>query len=212
MAGSSAELVLTIIRELSSNISAAKKVPFSADSCVINRDAMLDQLERLSKAMPSAIPLAVEYANSIEQIKSETDQACAVKIRDAQAEAERIVSEAQKRAEHLFQQTEQGVQERLRVSQEQSRNMVEGARHEASRIIDEAKRRADQLLHQEEIVKRAQVTAAELNANATAEAEDMRTKTYEYLDELLGVADDKLAELLQEIRVERAELNKLRNG
>lgn len=106
MAGSSAELVLSIVREISSHVNAARKTPLSADGCVINRRWMLDQMDRLNKSLPSAITTAVDYVANIELIRQQTEQDCTAQRRDAQAEAQRIISEAQAQAKTTYDQSE----------------------------------------------------------------------------------------------------------
>lgn len=79
------------------------------------------------------------------------------------------------------------------------------------RILEEAQRKSQNLISQEEIVRKARVEASEMQDSAVSETTQLRKNTYDYLDELLGAADQKLTELLNDLRLERTELNNHRD-
>ena len=81
---------------------------------------------------------------------------------------------------------------------------------EAARIIADAQKKADELVEEESIVRRARVESEELRENARQEAANLHKNTLNYIDSLLAETDRKMSELINNIRLERNEIQNRR--
>ena len=73
--------------------------------------------------------------------------------------------------------------------------------------MEEAQRHAAALVAQEEIVRRARVEVKEMQEAAQAQLSAVRRRTFDYLDSVMAQADQNLSGLINEVRMERNELN-----
>ena len=91
------------------------------------------------------------------------------------------------------------------IKEERQKILVE-ARKEASNILKEAEERFQAMVDEHEITKRATEQAKETVANANRKAKEIRLGTRDYVDSLLGVLENSLAEKLKVVQEDRKSL------
>ncbi|SCY85137.1 ATPase [Alkaliphilus peptidifermentans] len=91
------------------------------------------------------------------------------------------------------------------IKEERQRILVE-AQQEADMILEEANKHIRELIEEDEITKRAQKQAEEIIAQAQNNAKEMRIGAREYVDELLGLTEDKLIEIIETVKENRNEI------
>ena len=100
-----------LITALYDMIQDAKSVPLSADKCIIERDKALDMLDDLSAQMPAELKQARTIVQSREELVSQARREAENIIRNAHAEAAKLVEK-----EVIYQQTVQKCQEMARAN------------------------------------------------------------------------------------------------
>lgn len=80
------------------------------------------------------------------------------------------------------------------------------AKKEANNILKEAEIRFQAMVDEHEITKRATEQAKETVANANRKAKEIRLGTKDYVDGLLGVLENSLAEKLKVVQEDRKSL------
>lgn len=91
------------------------------------------------------------------------------------------------------------------IKDERQKILVE-ARKEANDILKEAETRFQAMIDEHEITKRATEQAKETVANANRKAKEIRLGTRDYVDSLLGVLENSLAEKLKVVQEDRKSL------
>lgn len=91
------------------------------------------------------------------------------------------------------------------IKEERQKILVE-ARKEAGAILKEAEVRFQAMVDEHEITKRATEQAKETVANANRKAKEIRLGTRDYVDSLLGVLENSLAEKLKVVQEDRKSL------
>ena len=76
----------------------------------------------------------------------------------------------------------------------------------SNKVNPEAEKKANELVEEESIVRRARVESEELRENARQEAANLHKNTLDYIDSLLAETDRKMSELINNIRLERSEI------
>ena len=89
-----------LITALYDMIQDAKSVPLSSDKCIIERDKALDMLDDLSAQLPAELKQARTIVASREELVSQARREAEVIIRNAKAEAEKLIEQ-----ETIYQQT-----------------------------------------------------------------------------------------------------------
>lgn len=100
-----------LITALYDMIQDAKSVPLSSDKCIIERDRALDMLDDLSAQLPAELKQARTIVQSREELVSQARREAENIIRNAHAEAEKLVEK-----EVIYQQTIQKCQEMARAN------------------------------------------------------------------------------------------------
>ncbi len=120
----------------------------------------------------------------------------------------------------LLQQVRQSLPEEIRqaqwVNDEKDRIMAEAER-DADAIKDEAKKESDKIIqdakdtfndmvNEHEVTKKANQYGEEIVTKAEQNARTLKLQSVTYVDEMLGVTQDKLKELLEVLEENRSEL------
>lgn len=84
--------------------------------------------------------------------------------------------------------------------------IISDAKAEAETIIRRAEERAKTLVAKEEIVRQAQDKATDIIATAQSKAKEIRTATNEYVDGMLGRAEELLTKNIVDVKKTRATL------
>lgn len=205
---------VSLIRDLQEMIVGSRRAFMSGNACVVDRQTLLDKLDELERSLPEAVRQANERMKAMEAYEEQIHQECAAKVSEANQEAQQIAAasrqseaEAQKKINSMTAAANAAAAECQRKAEEEARSTVEAGRAEASRIIEEAQRHANALVAQEEIVRRARVEVKEMQEATQAQLAQLRRNTFDYLDNMLAQTDQHLGGLINELRMERNELN-----
>lgn len=212
MAGdiNSAELCLKAVSVLQEELRNARKTLINSETCVVNRSTMTAQLEYLRDNIPDTVDKAAEIVKNEEQIRMEAERIRKDTLASAQAQAQGMVDEASAKASQMMDQAVQEANARMDQAVNQANATVENAKAEAARIIADAQKKADELVEEESIVRRARVESEELRESARQEAANLHKNTLNYIDSLLAETDRKMSELINNIRLERNEIQNRR--
>ncbi len=212
MAGdiNSAELCLKAVSVLQEELRNARKTLINSETCVVNRSTMTAQLEYLRDNIPDTVDKAAEIVRNEEQIRMEVERIRKDTLSNAQAQAQGMVDDASAKAASMIDQAVQEANARVEHAVNEANATVENAKAEAARIIADAQKKADELVEEESIVRRARVESEELRENARQEAANLHKNTLNYIDSLLAETDRKMSELINNIRLERNEIQNRR--
>ena len=215
---------LTIIRGLEDAVQSAGKSWMRADMCLLNRRQMQDDLALLRECLPTALESAEGIVKNEESIlKAAQDQGQAA-ISEARQEAERIQAEAKAELEKLQEQIKQaeaqvakiqkeGEQLRQQLTaqaQQQAQQIVDAAQRQGQQIVAEGEQQARALAEKENVYLRAKVAADELTEKNEAQLAQLRQKTFAYLDDVLGQAEQYVGGLIQDVHQERENMKSYR--
>ena len=205
---------VSVIRDLQELIVSSRRAFMSGNACVVDRQTMLDKLDELERCLPEAVRQANESLKSIDAYEDQIRQECTAKVTEANEKSRRIAAvaqqteaEAQKKANNIAAAAAASASEQQRKAEEEARAIVESGRGEAARIVEEAQRHANALVAQEEIMRRARVEVKEMQEATQAQLAQLRRNTFDYLDNMLAQTDQHLGGLINELRMERNELN-----
>jgi len=206
----SSEQCLKAIQVLKQELSTARKSLINNETCVVNRNLMQAQLEYLEDNLPDTVAKAAEIVEQEETIRKETESKRTEILESASAQAQNMVNEASKKAQQIMEQVNYEANAMMDRANQESSACIESAKAEANRIIEEAEKKAQQLVEEENIVRRARVESDELRENARQESAMLHKNTLDYMDSLLAETDRKLSELINNIRLERNEIQNRR--
>ena len=202
-------LCINLVHELQELIIGSRRAFISGNACVVDRQSMLDKLNELEHSLPEAVRQAHESLKTLDAHQEQVEEECRVKVNEANQKAQQILASAKKTEEEAQQKAASvaSAAENQRKSEEEAKSCVEAGRAEAMRIVEEAQRHAAALVSKEEIVRRARVEVKEMQENAQAQLANVRRNTFDYLDNLMAQADQAMAGLINDLRMERNELN-----
>ena len=211
------EVCMNMILELDDLVRGARRAFINGDACVINRSEMRDRLDRLLNSLPDALNEAEGIIREVQQVRAQTDRECNEMLSKAQAQAQQMVSEAQQaaqragvEAQQAAQQAERTTQEAIRRGQEEAQRIVRQAEQNAAMIRAKAEEECREKVSQENVYRMAAVEADEMRDATRKELAQIRQNTFDYLDNVMGQVDRYLGDVVNDMRLERAELNKHR--
>ena len=223
--------VIGVINELKDIVAKAPKTLIKAGVIKIDEKELSERLELLVQLMHSAVSEADRIVRRKDQILAEAKGKSDDMMNTAKQNADAIAAQAETSKTAVEHQIDaaKGNLARIQAEGEALRKQKEQeADQRAQSIINDARARADQMLRtahqqQEELVSReavyhrAEVEANELLEKNKAQIEQMRQKTFSYLDELLGQGENYLGSvafnvnnLAQNIHNERENLSSRR--
>ena len=85
------------------------------------------------------------------------------------------------------------------------------AQKEADELLDSTKERITRLVDSHEISQQAYEHASQIVDNAKATAKEMRIGAKEYVDEVLSLAEEKLVNMMEELRTESLNIDNFFN-
>lgn len=207
-------LCISLVHELQELIIGSRRAFISGNTCVVDRQSMLDKLNELEHSLPEAVRQAYESLKTLEAHQEQVEEECRAAVSEANQKARQILAsakkteeEAQQKAANVASAAAASAAETQRKSEEEAKSCVEAGRAEAMRIVEEAQRHAAALVSKEEIVRRARVEVKEMQEAAQAQLATVRRNTFDYLDNLMAQADQTMAGLINDLRMERNELN-----
>ncbi len=201
------------VNALETELKNAKKTLLNSETCVVNRNVMLAQLEYLRNNIPEAVEQAAEIVSNEETLRAEWEQKRNEMMNNANIQVQDQLNEATQKANQMAEQASQMVEQASRDANTIKENAtneanayVEDARNKAAQIVEEGEKKAAELVDKENIVRRARVESEELLENARQEAANLHKNTLDYIDSLLADTDRKMSELINNIRLERNEI------
>ena len=202
----SAELCLNAVQALEEQLRGARKTLINSETCVVNRGIMTAQLEYLKDNLPQTVKIAAKIVAEEETIRSETEQKRKEIIDGANAQAQNTLNETSQRIRSMMEQASQEANSMTERANQEASACIEAAKTEAQRIVQDAEKKAAELVEEENIVRRARVESEELRENAKEDAANLHRNTLDYIDSLLAETDRKMSELINNIRLERNEI------
>ena len=210
----SVEACMTIIQELLDSVEGARRAFINSDACVINRSYLKDRLERLTNSLPAAVMEAEGIIREVNQVRASTDRECNDMLTQAQAQAQQMVAEAQttlqraqSEAQQTTQQAERTAQDSIRRGNEEAQRITRQAEQNAAAMRAQAEEECREKVSQENVYRMAMVEADEMRDTTRKELAQIRQNTFDYLDNVIGQVDRYLGEMMNDVRMERAELN-----
>ena len=210
---SSPQECLKAVSALQNELKNAKKTLLNSATCVVNRDVMLAQLEYLQNNIPEAVTQAADIVSNEQALMQECEQKRNEMLSTASIQAQDKLNDASQKANQMAEQANQMVEQATQDANTIKENAtneanayIENARKEAARIVEEAEKKAAELVSQENIVLRAREESEGLKENARQEAANLHKNPLDYIDSLLADTDRKMSELINNIRLERNEI------
>lgn len=215
----SVDQCMTILRELEDGVKGARKGFINGDSCVISRRYLEEKIEQMHANLPDALRQAETMLREESQIRAQTDQECKDRLTHAQSQAQQLVADAQRQltqaqaeVQQAQAQAERTVQDAARRAQEEAARILQQARSDADAMHAQAEAECRELVSEENVYRMATVEADELRENVHKELTEIRQNTFDYLDHMMAEADRMLSELVNDVRMERGEFSKRRDG
>lgn len=136
--------------------------------------------------------------NLLEELEAVLDQSRAVpfsnKVTVDKEELYDIITEIKMRLPNEIKQSKWVIEERNKI--------LIDAQKEADEIIKNAEERLNRLIDENEVTKRAYEQAALIIDNSKKTSKEMRLGATEYADEVLALAESRLKEMMDMIRLE----------
>lgn len=219
--GSSVDQCMIVVDELENLARSAKRSWIRSDAVTINQKDLTDNLALLRASLPDAVVNADRIVHDEAEILNKAKQEAEASIAGAKQEAAKIVEDAKVQLGELERQIRQLQQETQRIQAENEQRLADGvkkaqdeastivaqAHEEAARLVNLGEQRAMELVTEEAVYQRAEMHANELVESATAEAEQLRQKTFSYLDSVLAKIEGCAGDVMADIHDRRDMLN-----
>jgi F0F1-type ATP synthase membrane subunit b/b' len=163
-------------------------------------ESLLDEIEAIleeGKSIPFSSNLLVDASaikTAIEDIRLNMPEEL-MQARKIASERKEILASAQENADKIIEKAHERAKEIISEDE-----ITRGAEAHAAEIMQSAREQAT------EIVEQARSSAAELTEQARTWANDMRTSASEYVESIVGLADETLTSSVNEIRRARQHL------
>ncbi len=163
-------------------------------------ESLLDEIEAIleeGKSIPFSSNLLVDASaikTAIEDIRLNMPDEL-MQARKIASERKEILASAQENADKIIEKAHERAKEIISEDE-----ITRGAEAQAAEIMQNAREQAT------EIVEQARSSAAELTEQARTWANDMRTSASEYVESIVGLADETLTSSVNEIRRARQHL------
>lgn len=123
------------------------------------------------------------------------------------AERQKTLSQAERKAADMVDAADARARASMDDADRRAQKTLEEAEDRARKIIEDAEVRARAMIDQSEVKRRAEEEARNLIADARAEANEQRIETANYVDEVLGQAEEDVASTLEAIRKSRKNMS-----
>jgi len=186
--------VFNIISDLENLLETGGKVPFS-NKYSVDRDRALDILQELRERLPLELRDAANLLRQENRILQNAHRTADSTVAEADANAKQILEDAQSKADQIVAEAETRSREREQSSEEA-----------AKRTLESAERKAEERTANTAIMKRAEMQAKEILANAQGEAQRLYLMNLDHCEALLKQVEDKSIEIADQLRRSRNEL------
>lgn len=126
-----------IISALYDMVQDARALPLGADKCILERDKVLDMLDEIIAQLPTELKKARTIVESRNELIGQARREAEALIRQAQEQADQMVSE-----ESIYQEAKRQCQEMVR----QTQNRLSELRKASNDYMDDALRRTEEAI------------------------------------------------------------------
>ncbi len=197
----------TLLDDIRLRLNSSKKSLVPGGGYVVDRDALINLLNRAVSALPEEIEQANRVISQQKTVLMNAEKEYQEKVQSAKEDAQKVQqeadayskrarAEAQAQAESYYQQ---------KVSEGDTYYMQ--AQAQANQLIEQANIHAAQLVSEDEIMERAKIEAQELRDRVYDEMDELRANTFQYLDQMMAQMDDAFGQRQVDIRRLRQNLN-----
>lgn len=209
-----------ILDEIIDSVESAKGVPMSS-SCVINRAALLDQLDDLRDAFPQSVEDAREIIEQRDDIvesarteaervhHSSTTEAAGLRTRSVD-EAERLVADARANAEASLSTASQEADRVVKAAHAEASARLEKSQADADGVLTRARSEHDRLVSDHEIHQGALRAAEQVNAAAQDRATKLKDDADTYVENSLISLGSDIQKLLRTVETGRDQVRRRR--
>ena len=215
--GNDVKLCQEALNELTDLVQNSKKAFFTADNVIVNRQTMMEIIDRIYSNLPDALASARSIIDQQEQILTQARQESDDTVGKAKAEARRLTEEAQAalqkaqgEAQQMHANAQQAANDLFQQAQAEAQNIRLKADQDANMKAAEAENLLQQKVSENNVFQVASVKAEELRQSTENELRELKEKTFQYLDGVMNDIERYTNDLAQDIRIERSELNKRR--
>lgn len=208
------EQCMGVIRELSDAVKQARRSWINNETCVVNRKQLENGMDILLGNLPDVMVHAENIVRDDNIIRAQAAQDCQEALTDAQNKAQGMIADAQQQLQQAQVElqnaratAEQIIADAQRQATDEANRIIAQANQEAANIVAKGEAERDELVSQENVYRVATVEAEELRENTRKEMGMVRQNTFDYLDNIMGEVDRCLNSLVNDLRMERAELN-----
>lgn len=197
---------LAAVERIEKEIYDAKTTMFYKDTCIVNREFLVKELQTLKNNLPDTIKKAsmiVREENTILQNAAKTRDDT---INEANRQANDMMSSAKSQAAQILDQANAQANQWLENAKMMANQHLEATKAQAIQIMEDAQKKANQMVEEETIMVRARAQSEELLANARNDAANTRQKAIEFIDGQLNILDQNLSEMLNQVRLERGDV------
>lgn len=208
------EQCMGIIHELHEAVKQARRSWVNNETCVVNRKQLENGMDILRGNLPDVMVHAEDIVREESAIRAKAQQDCQEALTAAQAKAQAMIAEAQQQqqqaqidVQNARATAEQIIADAQRNAQDEANRIIAQANQEAANIVAKGEAERNELVQQENVYRVATVEAEELRESTRKEMTMVRQNTFDYLDNVMGEVDRCLNQLVNDLRIERGELN-----
>ena len=176
--------VFEILDEIIEAVESAKGVPMSS-SAILNRPALLDLLDDLRDAFPTAVEDAREILEQRDDIINSARQEAERVHEVSVTEADRLVTEAKEHADHSVSTATNEADRVVNAAHAEATALVEKANADANSALARSNAEHEKLVSEHEIHQAALRSAAKTEAAAQERSVKSRTDADHYVEETL---------------------------
>lgn len=177
--------VFEILDDIIEAVESAKGVPMSS-SAILNRPALLDLLDDLRDAFPTAVEDAREILEQRDDIIESARQEAERVHEVSTTEADRVVDEAKQQAEYAIATANNEADRVVTAARAEATALVEKANAEADRAIAHSHAEHERLVSEHEVHVSALRSAEQTEALAQERARKLRADADQYVEDSLG--------------------------
>lgn len=176
--------VFEILDEIIEAVESAKGVPMSS-SAILNRPALLDLLDDLRDAFPTAVEDAREILEQRDDIIESARQEAERVHEVSTSEADRVVNEARQHADHSVSTANNEADRVVNAAHAEATALTEKASADADRSIADSHAEHERLVSEHEVHAAALRSAEQIEEAANERSRKLRGDADTYVDDSL---------------------------
>lgn len=215
------------IDELLQMVDQAYGVPMTSN-CMVPRREVLDLLDEIRNAIPTEMDDAQDVLDKRDGIINEATERSHSMVADAEAEAQRLVAEAQEKCDAMMNDAEDRAHGMVAHAEDEADSIVQDAQREYDdvtgraaaeaerlvasgnesydRSVNEGLKEQARLVSESEVVRMANEEATRVRDSAHADSDKLRSDCDRYVDQKLAEFEESLTSVLHTVGKDRAAL------